>query len=125
MASNTTGPEQARPKKEETIMKWLIDTSRTTFLAAAPPEPVLDYDSKTPKVDESGQPVFGVQLVALTGGGAEVVGVKVGGEPKGIGQGSMVKVTELTAQPWAMGDRSGIAFRAARIEAASTGRSAS
>lgn len=106
-------------------MKLPIDTTHITFLAAAPPEPVLDYDSKTPKVDESGQPVFGVQLVALTGGGAEVLGVKVTGEPKGIGQGTMVKVAELTAQPWAMGDRSGVAFRAARIEAASTGRTAS
>lgn len=106
-------------------MKLPIDTSAITFLAASPPEPVVDYDSKTPKVDEAGQPVYSVQLVALTDGGAEVVSVKLSGEPKGISQGTMVKVSGLTAQPWAMGDRSGVAFRAARIEAATVGRAAS
>jgi hypothetical protein len=32
----------------------------------------------------------------------------------GIGQGHPVKVSGLVAQPWTMGDRSGVAFRAAR-----------
>ena len=34
----------------------------------------------------------------------------------GIRQGHPVKVTGLVAQPWAMNDRSGVAFRAARVE---------
>lgn len=106
-------------------MKLPIDTSSITFLAAAPAEPVLDYDSKAPKLDESGQPVFSVQLVALTGGGADVLSVKLAGEPKGITQGTTVKVSGLTAQAWALGDRSGVAFRASRIEPASAGRAAS
>ncbi|MGH9062768.1 MAG: hypothetical protein ACRDZQ_13885 [Acidimicrobiales bacterium] len=103
-------------------MKLPIDTSAITFLAAAPPEAVLDYDSKAPKVDDTGQAAFSVQLVALTGGGAEVLSVKLSGEPKGIAQGAPVKVSGLTAQPWALGDRSGVAFKATRIEPASTGR---
>jgi hypothetical protein len=106
-------------------MRLPIDTSAITFLAAAPPEPVLDYDSKAPKVDESGQGLFAVQLVALTGGGAEVLSVKLAGEPKGITQGSPVRVTGLIAQPWALGDRSGVSFKANRIEATGTARSAS
>lgn len=105
-------------------MKLPIDTTSMTFLAASPPEPVVDYDSKAPKVDENGEPVFSLQLVALTEGGAEVLSVKLSGLPKGIAQGTMVKVSGLTAQPWAMGDRSGVAFRAARIEPAATGRAA-
>ena len=36
----------------------------------------------------------------------------------GIRQGHPVKVVGLVAQPWTMGDRSGVAFRAARIEPA-------
>ena len=34
----------------------------------------------------------------------------------GIRQGHPVKVHGLVAQPWSMNDRSGVAFRAARIE---------
>ena len=33
-----------------------------------------------------------------------------------IRQGHPVKVTGLVAQPWTMNDRSGVAFRAARVE---------
>jgi hypothetical protein len=106
-------------------MKLPIDTSGLTFLAAAAPEPVLDFETKAIKVDESGLTIFAVQVVALTDGGAEVVAVKVAGEPKGVVQGSPVKLTGLTAQPWAMGDRTGVAFRASRIEPAGAGRPAS
>lgn len=101
-------------------MRLPIDTTNIAFLAAGAPEPVLDYDSKAAKLDESGQPVFSVQLVALVDGGAEVLPVKVSGDPKGITQGVAVKVTGLVATPWSMGDRSGVAFRASRIEAAAS-----
>jgi hypothetical protein len=87
-----------------------------TFLCAVGPEPVVDFDSKRPKADESGAPLFAVQLVALAGGGAEVIVAKVAGEPKGVTQGAMVRVLGLVATPWAMGERSGVAFRAERIE---------
>lgn len=96
-----------------------------TFLAAGPPEPVLDFESKTPKVDENGAPLHSVQLVALNDGDAEVIGVKVAGQPKGVGQGTAVKVTGLVATPWSMGDRSGVAYRAAQIEPLPANRSAS
>ncbi|MHB1533412.1 MAG: SCO3933 family regulatory protein [Acidimicrobiales bacterium] len=106
-------------------MKLPIDTAGITFLAAGAPEPALDYDTKAAKVDESGQAIFSVQVVALSDGGAEVISVKVAGEPKGVAQGGALKLVGLTAQPWSMGERSGVAFRAARIEAAGTARSAS
>jgi hypothetical protein len=60
-----------------------------------------------------------VQLIAMTDGAAEIIAVKVPGLPgPGIRQGHPVKVSGLVAQPWTMGDRSGVAFRAARIEPA-------
>lgn len=105
-------------------MKLPIDTSGMMFLAAGAPEAVVDFETKTAKVDESGQAIFSVQIVALSGGGAEVLGVKVAGEPKGIAQGVPVKLVGLVAQPWAMNDRSGVAFRASRIEVVGAGRSA-
>jgi hypothetical protein len=103
-------------------MKLPIDTAGLTFLAAAAPEPARDYETKAAKVDESGLTIFAVQVVALTEGGAEVLAIKVAGEPKGVTQGSPVKLVGLTAQPWTMGDRSGVAFRASRIEPAAPGR---
>ena len=101
-------------------MKLPIDTAGITFLAAGAPEPALDYDTKAAKVVESGQPILSIQVVALSDGGAEVIAVKVPGEAKGVARGSTVKLVGLTAQPWSMGDRSGVAFRAARVETASS-----
>ena len=106
-------------------MRLPIDTAGITFLAAGPAEPALDYDTKAVKVDDAGQPIYAVQVVALSDGGAEVIAVKVAGEPKGVAQGTGLKLVGVTAQPWAMGDRSGVAFRAARVEAAGSGRQAS
>jgi hypothetical protein len=45
--------------------------------------------------------------------------VAVPGDPK-VGQGEMVRVEGLTAQAWEMDGRSGMAFRASAIQAAST-----
>jgi len=106
-------------------MKLPIDTAGITFLAAGPPEPVLDFESKVAKLDENGAALYAVQLAALADGGAEVIAVKVAGEPKGITQGTTVKLTGLVATPWSMGDRSGVAYRATRIEPVSPSRSAS
>lgn len=106
-------------------MKLPIDTTGMTFLAAGPPEPVLDFESKTPKVDENGAALYSVQLVALNDGGAEVIGVKVAGQPKGVSQGATVRVVGLVATPWSMGDRSGVAYRATQIEPSPASKSAS
>ena len=106
-------------------VKLPIDTTGMAFLAAGPPEPVLDFESKTPKADENGVALYSLQLVALNDGGAEVIGVKVAGQPKGVSQGTTVKVTDLVATPWSMGDRNGVAFRAAQIEPLAANRSTS
>jgi hypothetical protein len=55
-----------------------------------------------------------VQLVAMGGGEAEIIRVSVPGDPK-VSQGEVVRIDELTAQPWEMGDRSGMSFRARSI----------
>ena len=119
----TSGAERAPERKVE--VKLPIDTTGMTFLAAGPPEPVLDFESKAPKVDENGAPLHSVQVVALNDGGAEVISVKVAGQPKGVSQGSTVKIAGLVATPWTMGDRSGVAYRAEHVEPTSASRSAS
>jgi hypothetical protein len=100
-------------------MKLPVDTSAIAFLCAVEAEPVVDFETKRPRADENGEPLYVVQLIALTDGAAEILAVKVAGLPgPGIRQGYPVKVSGLVAQPWTMGDRSGVAFRAARIEPA-------
>jgi hypothetical protein len=100
-------------------MKLPVDTSSIAFLCALEPQPVLDFETKQPRADENGEPLYVVQLIALAEGAAEILAVKVPGMPAaGIRQGHPVKVVGLVAQPWTMADRSGVAFRAARIEPA-------
>ena len=99
-------------------MKLPVDTSAIAFLCAVGAEPVVDFETRRPKADENGEPLYVVQLIALGEGEAEILAVKVPGLPSGIRQGHPVKVTGLVAQPWTMNDRAGVAFRAARIESA-------
>ena len=107
-------------------MKLRIDTTGMEFMAAGPPEPVVDYDTKQPKTDaDSGATLHSLQLVVLGDDGADVIAVKVPGAPKGVAKGTAVKVTGLVAVPWSMNDRSGVAFRAASVEAVpASGRAA-
>jgi hypothetical protein len=104
---------------EEAAMKLPVDTSAIAFLCAVEAEPVVDFETKRPRADENGEPLYMVQLIAMTDGAADIIAVKVPGAPgPGIRQGHPVKVSGLVAQPWTMQDRSGVAFRAARIEPA-------
>ena len=107
-------------------MKLPVDTSAIAFLCAVEAEPVVDFETKRPRADENGEPLYMVQLIAMTDGAAEILAVKVPGMPsQAIRQGHPVKVHGLVAQPWTMADRSGVAFRAARIEPAGPAAKAS
>jgi hypothetical protein len=98
-------------------MRLPIDTSAISFLCALAPEPVLDFETKQPRADENGEPLFVIQLLVMGEESADLIAVKVPGVlSSGIRQGHPVKVTGLVAQPWTMNDRAGVAFRAARIE---------
>jgi hypothetical protein len=101
-------------------MKLPIDTSAITFLVTMAPEPATEFGTGRLKTDENGEALYSVQLVALGEGGADLITVKVPGNPPSeIRQGSPVKVTGLVASPWTMENRSGVSFRASRIEAIS------
>jgi hypothetical protein len=100
-------------------MKLPVDTSAIAFLCALAPEPVIDFQTKRPRADENGEPLYVVQLLVMGEDSADLIAVKVPGVPSAaIRQGAPVKVSGLVAQPWTMADRSGVSFRAARIEPA-------
>ena len=107
-------------------MKLPIDTSAIAFLCAMPPEPVVGFDTKRPRADENGEPLYVVQLLVMGEDSADLIAVKVSGVPSSaIRQGVPVKVSGLVAQPWTMADRSGVSFRASRIEPAMAAAKAS
>jgi hypothetical protein len=106
-------------------VKLPIDTSAIAFLCALAPEPVLDFETRRPKADENGEPLYVVQLLVMGEDSADLIAVKVPGVPSGVRQGAPVKVSGLVAQPWTMADRSGVSFRAARIEPAMAAAKAS
>jgi hypothetical protein len=98
-------------------MRLPIDTAAIAFLCAMPPEPVVDFETRRPKADENGEPLYVVQLLVMGEDSADLIAVKVPGPPSSaIRQGAPVKVTGLVAQPWTMADRSGVSFKAARVE---------
>src|SRR5215210_4054876 len=76
-----------------------IDTSQLTFMCAAPARPVTDFETKQHKADQTtGELLYKVQTVALDS------------------QGAMLKLEGLVALPWSMGERSGVSFRANKVE---------
>jgi hypothetical protein len=104
-------------------MRLPIDTSRLKFLVVAPAEPLRQYEEGKPreawaaKTDVNGEVLWRAELVALGDGEAEIIRVAVPGDPH-VGQGEMVAVDGLTAQPWEMDGRSGMAFRCQAIQSA-------
>lgn len=104
-------------------MRLPIDTSRLQFLVVAPAEQLRQFEEDkpreawAPRTDTNGEVLWGVQLVALGDGQADIIRVSVPGEPK-VGQGEMVRVEGMTAQAWEMNGRSGMAFRATAIRSA-------
>ncbi len=102
-------------------MRLRIDTSGTRFIVTRPPEPRLNFETGSPKVDAAtGVPLFATQVLALDDTGGEVLNVTVAGDPK-VTVTQAVSVSGLVAIPWAQGDRSGVAFRADAITAGTAG----
>jgi hypothetical protein len=105
-------------------MRLPIDTSRLQFLVVSGAEPLKKFEegkpreSWAPRVDDNGEVLWRVQLVALGNGEADIMRVAVPGDP-GVKRGERVRVEGMTAQAWEMDGRSGMAFRATAIRSAS------
>ncbi|NEB32430.1 hypothetical protein G3I62_25645 [Streptomyces sp. SID14446] len=95
-----------------------VDTARLGVLrcAIAPEAKISNFETQEVKRDRDGNPVWTVAVtVRQDGRRISVIEIAVTGQPKGIDEGQIVKVTGLTAFAWAMGDRHGISFRADAI----------
>lgn len=95
-----------------------VDTTRLGVLRCAiPPEAkISNTETGEVKKDRDGNTVYTVAVtVRQDGRRISVIEIAVSGEPKGVEEGQIVKVTGLTAFAWSMGDRHGISFRADAI----------
>jgi hypothetical protein len=97
-------------------VKIRVDTSGTTFMAAALARPVTDYETKQHRVDDNGELLYNLQVVQLDPDGAQVIVVKMAGDPQ-VGQGAMLEFEGLVAIPWSQDGRSGVSFRTDRVKA--------
>ncbi|GGU92180.1 hypothetical protein GCM10010182_04190 [Actinomadura cremea] len=98
-----------------------VDTSALTFVCVSPPRPKLvSQETGEVKVDRQGNTVFTVGLsVADSAGRVDLLNVAVSGD-QAVNVGQIVAPVGLVAFPWdaVLGGerRSGVAFRADRID---------
>lgn len=95
-----------------------VDTTRLGVLrcAVAPEAKISNFETQEVKKDKEGNTIYTVGvMVRQEGRRVSVIEVAVTGEPKGVAEGTEVRITGLEAFAWSMGDRHGISFRAAAI----------
>jgi hypothetical protein len=97
------------------MMTLPID-AKVEFLTGSVPETVVDFDTKTPKLDRDGKQVYRVQLIVRGQERSELIFVKTSNEPKGLTVHEPVKVTGLAIQVWTRDGSTGTSFVAERIE---------
>ena len=101
-------------------MRFPIDDAALTYTCATAPAPVKDYGNGGQKATEDGEPLFSVGVLAMANGEAELVSIKVAGKVSaGVVQGAPLKVVGLGVLYWSIDGKSGMSFRASKIEPAS------
>ncbi|MEV5694194.1 hypothetical protein [Micromonospora globbae] len=109
--------------------RLLLDTSRVSYEVAVNPVPKLGQDRKQKFDRETDQPMWSVQLYALSEGAAEVINVTVVNPvmPQVTVRQPVVPV-DLEALPWVNERdgkvRSGVAFRASALTPVDTAAAA-
>ncbi|WBB59365.1 hypothetical protein O7599_27880 [Streptomyces sp. WMMC500] len=95
-----------------------VDTARLGVLrcAIAPEAKIVNPETKEVRKDRDGNTIYTVAVtVRQDGRRISVIEITVAGEPKGIEEGQILKVSGLTAFLWQMGERHGVSFRADSI----------
>jgi hypothetical protein len=107
------------------IMRLMIDTSAVAFTVTKAPEPRRDYGKTEQRVDKStGRPEWVVEVLALDAEGGVVIRVTVAGDQPRMTQGQPARFEALEAIPWNNNGKSGVAYRAASVQAASSPKAA-
>jgi hypothetical protein len=94
-----------------------IDTEKVRFLVSMPPTPVIDRKTDRQAISREGVPLFHVEVVAFPdGSGAEVIRLKIAGEPADLVQHQPARVIGLRAKIWS--NKKHTSWLADRVEAA-------
>jgi hypothetical protein len=98
-------------------MRFPIDTTAMTFTCATGVAPVKDYGNGQQKATGDGEPLFSVGVLAMANGEAELISVKVAGKVGGgIVPGVALRIDGLVAAHWSIDSKSGLYFRAAKVD---------
>ena len=97
-------------------MRLPIDTTAVKFAAAGPAEPVLDFETRQPKTDEHGVPMFNILVFTAGTGVKDSITIKVSGEAKGLSEFTLVKISNLIATTWEVGASRGVSLQADPVE---------
>lgn len=92
-----------------------LKTDGVDFVVSKMPEPKNDENGRQKADRTTGELLFVTELVVMDDSGAEVIKVTTGGSAPKVAKRSMVAVSGLRVQHWAMEGRSGLSFRADSI----------
>jgi hypothetical protein len=107
------------------IMRLMLDTSAVAFTVTKAIEPRRDYGKTEQRVDKgTGRPEWVVEVLAMDAEGGVVIRVTVAGDQPKMTQGQQVRFEGLEAIPWSNNGKSGVAYRAASVQAAAPTRAA-
>lgn len=98
-------------------MRHHVKTDNLSAIALGAPSEVIDFQSKTPKLDSDGKGIYSLSVVAIGDGEQEIITVKSSQFTKGIAAGVAVKFTELVISNWELpSGRHGTSFHARSVE---------
>jgi hypothetical protein len=107
-------------------MRLPIETSRMRFMVLVAAEPLLKFEegkpreAREPRRDANGIVLHRVELAVMFDGDGDKLAVEVAGDPK-VGQGEMVRVSDLTVEGWEVNGASGTKYRVGSIRSEGRG----
>ncbi|MEV4321467.1 hypothetical protein AB0J37_04490 [Microbispora rosea] len=100
-------------------MKLYVDTSNKQVTVSKEAVEKTDQNGRQKTERETGRPMWSTQVFVLDEDGGEVLSVTTAGVRPEVKVGQLVTLSKLEALPWSTNGRSGVAFRAVEIKAAS------
>lgn len=93
-----------------------IDTRGKEFVVTKDPSPKLDNNGVQRVDKRDGAPTWSTEVVVTDDSGGEILKINTSGGQPDVERGDEVLPIGLEAIPWTTNGRSGVAYRAERIE---------
>lgn len=97
-------------------MRQHVKTDNLSAIALGAPIEVVDFQSKTPKLDSDGKGIYSLPVVAFSDGEQEIITIRSSQFAKGITAGSSVKFIDLVISNWEFAGRHGTTFYAESVQ---------